>query len=133
MDQPANPSATFGINPERFWSTIERSAQIGVGRPGGLARVALTDADREMRDEFCAWCRAAGLVVTVDAVGNMFARRAGRESALAPVVLARIWIHRSTAGATTASSACWRRSKWCARLNDRAIQTPPSDRSWRCG
>lgn len=75
------------IRPERLWADIERSAAIGVGREGGLARVALTDADRQMRDEFCAWCRAAGLAVTVDAVGNIFARRAGRENDLAPVVM----------------------------------------------
>ena len=34
----------------RFWTTIERSAEIGVGRPGGLARLTLTDDDRIMRD-----------------------------------------------------------------------------------
>ena len=34
------------VDPRRYWSTIERSAEIGVGRPGGLARVALSDADR---------------------------------------------------------------------------------------
>ena len=42
------------VDPRRYWSTIERSAEIGVGRPGGLARVALSDADREMRDQFVA-------------------------------------------------------------------------------
>ena len=36
----------------RFWSTIERSAAIGPGRPGGLSRLALGDADREVRDVF---------------------------------------------------------------------------------
>src|SRR5882724_6393413 len=40
------------INFDRFWSTIEKSAEIGKGRPGGLSRLALTDADREVRDQF---------------------------------------------------------------------------------
>jgi N-carbamoyl-L-amino-acid hydrolase len=40
-----------------------------------------------MRDEFRAWCVDAGLAVTVDAVGNIFARRAGRENDLPPVVM----------------------------------------------
>ena len=87
MDQAVTTPLDLSVDPKRFWATIERSAQIGVGRVGGLARVALTDADRQMRDEFCAWCRAADLSVTVDTVGNIFARRAGRDNALPPVVL----------------------------------------------
>jgi len=75
------------VNPRRYWSTVERSAEIGVGRPGGLARVALSDADREMRDQFVAWCREAGCSVTVDAVGNIFARRRGTDDSLPAVVV----------------------------------------------
>src|SRR5204863_6886067 len=61
--------------------------EIGVGRPGGLARVALSDADREMRDQFVAWCRDSGCTVSVDAVGSIFARRRGRDDSLPPVVV----------------------------------------------
>jgi len=75
------------VNAARYWQTVERSAEIGLGRPGGLARVALSDADRAMRDLFAAWCREAGCTVTVDQVGNMFARRAGRLASAAPVVV----------------------------------------------
>ena len=75
------------INPRRYWSTVERSAEIGVGRPGGLARVALSDADREMRDQFVAWCREAGCTVAVDGVGSIFARREGEDSRLPPVTV----------------------------------------------
>jgi N-carbamoyl-L-amino-acid hydrolase len=49
--------------------------------------VALSDADREMRDQFVAWCREAGCAVTVDRVGNIFARRKGTEDSLPPVVM----------------------------------------------
>ena len=80
-------NCTISINGDRYWRTIERSGEIGVGRENGLARVALTDADRQMRDEFCAWCRDAGLTVTVDRIGNIFARRAGVDNTLAPVVM----------------------------------------------
>jgi N-carbamoyl-L-amino-acid hydrolase len=79
--------AVIEINPRRYWSTVERSAEIGVGRPGGLARVALSDADREMRDQFVAWCRDAGYAVTVDGVGNIFSRRRGKDPEAAPVVV----------------------------------------------
>ena len=75
------------INARRYWSTVERSAEIGVGRPGGLARVALTDADRDMRDQFVAWCREAGCTVSVDRVGSIFARRSGSDDSLAPVLV----------------------------------------------
>lgn len=75
------------IDERRFWSTIERSGQIGVGREGGLQRVALTDSDGEMRNEFVAWCKEAGLQVTVDQVGNIFARRAGAHDDLEPVLI----------------------------------------------
>ncbi|AYD03902.1 Zn-dependent hydrolase [Neorhizobium sp. NCHU2750] len=72
---------------DRFWLTIQRSAEIGKGREGGLARLALTDSDREMRDEFVAWCKAAGLSVEIDAMGSIFARRAGLDDSLAPVII----------------------------------------------
>ena len=75
------------IDVERFWKTIERSAEIGVGRPGGLSRLALSDADKQVRDEFVGWCRAAGLTTRIDGVGNIFARRAGIDNTLPPVVL----------------------------------------------
>ena len=75
------------INPRRYWQTVERSAEIGIGRPGGLARVALSDADREMRDQFVAWCREAGCTVSVDGVGNIFAHRKGKDDSLPPVVV----------------------------------------------
>ncbi len=79
--------ATARIDIGRFWTTIERSAEIGVGRPGGLSRLALSDADREVRDVFIAWCRQAGLSVRVDGIGNIFARRAGEDDSLPPVVM----------------------------------------------
>src|SRR3954464_4860489 len=75
------------IDGARLWSTIGRSAEIGVGRPGGLARLTLTDDDRRMRDVFVEWCKEAGLRVTIDGVGNIFARRPGSDDSLPPVVM----------------------------------------------
>ena len=66
------------VDGQRLWETIMASARIGPGRtPTGLRRLALTDADREMRDLFARWCREVGCAVTVDRMGNMFARRPG--------------------------------------------------------
>ena len=46
----------------------------------------MTDLDRQGRDLFARWAREAGCTVRVDAMGNMFARRAGVHDHLAPVV-----------------------------------------------
>ena len=80
-------SSDTRVDLDRFWSTIEASAEIGKGRPGGLARLTLTDDDRAMRDLFVNWCEVAELKVDVDEVGNIFARRAGRNDALPPVMV----------------------------------------------
>lgn len=74
------------VDGERFWSTVMTSATIGRGKAGGLSRLALGDADREMRDVFAGWCAEAGLTLTVDRLGNMFARYEGREPDLPPVL-----------------------------------------------
>ncbi|WP_417280374.1 Zn-dependent hydrolase [Celeribacter sp.] len=80
-----SPEARMSV--DRFWSTIEASAEIGKGRPGGLSRLTLTDSDREMRDLFCDWCREAGLEVEIDELGSIFARRDGTDSSLAPILI----------------------------------------------
>lgn len=80
-------SDSIRVNGERLWGTVERSGHIGVGRPGGLKRLALSDADREMRDLFVSWCREAGCMVTIDRLGSIFARREGADAGLPPVVI----------------------------------------------
>ena len=75
------------IDGDRLWQTLMRSAEIGPGKAGGLCRLTGSDADKEMRDQFAEWCADAGLTVSVDRLGNMFARRAGTEDDLPPVTL----------------------------------------------
>jgi beta-ureidopropionase / N-carbamoyl-L-amino-acid hydrolase len=77
----------LGIDGRRFWATVMRSGEIGPGKAGGLRRLALTDADKEMRDLFITWCTEAGCTVTVDRVGNIFARRPGTDDHLPPVLM----------------------------------------------
>jgi len=78
---------TLGIDAARFWSTVMRSGEIGPGKAGGLRRLALTDADKEMRDLFVVWCTETGCTVAVDRVGNIFARRPGTDDHLPPVLI----------------------------------------------
>ena len=75
------------VDGERLWRSLMELATIGATPMGGVRRVTLTPADREGRERFGLWCREAGLEVRVDAIGNMFARRAGREPAAPPVVM----------------------------------------------
>lgn len=81
------PADNLRINGERLWGSLMEMARIGPGVKGGNNRQTLTDSDREGRLLFRRWCEAAGLAVTVDTMGNMFARREGADPALPPVVL----------------------------------------------
>lgn len=78
---------SIAIDAPRFWSTIARSGEIGPGKAGGLRRLALTDADKEMRDVFVTWCTEASCTISIDRVGNIFARRPGTDDHLPPVLM----------------------------------------------
>ena len=77
-----NPS----INPERLWRRLMQMAEIGATAAGGCNRQALTDEDAAGRELFMSWCRDAGCDIRQDAIGNIFARRAGRVANAAPVI-----------------------------------------------
>jgi len=79
------PGANLKIDGSRLWDTIMEMAQIGPGVAGGNNRQTLTDADGEGRALFKEWCDAAGLETGVDAMGTMFARRAGEDPEALPV------------------------------------------------
>ncbi len=82
-----NDGRNLRIDPTRLWDSLMELARIGATEKGGVNRQALTDLDREGRDLFVRWCEAAGCTVSVDRVGNIFARRAGRDDDLAPVMM----------------------------------------------
>ena len=73
------------VNGQRLWDSLMQLAQLGATEKGGVCRIALTDLDRQGRDLFTRWAREAGCEVRVDAIGNIFARRAGRNNALPPI------------------------------------------------
>lgn len=73
------------VNQDRLWDTLMEMAKIGPGVAGGNCRLALSDFDREGRDLFVRWCQEAGCSITVDKMGNIFARRPGTDPSMAPV------------------------------------------------
>jgi beta-ureidopropionase / N-carbamoyl-L-amino-acid hydrolase len=67
------------IDGERLSRRIAALGQVGAIPGGGVARLALTDADRQGRDLVTGWMRELGLAVTVDGIGNVVGVRQGRE------------------------------------------------------
>lgn len=75
------------VNGGRLWSNLMELGKIGALPNGGLNRTALTNDDRDARNLFSHWCREAGLSVSVDAIGNIFARHDGADGSLAPILM----------------------------------------------
>ncbi|MDX1575782.1 MAG: Zn-dependent hydrolase [Kiloniellales bacterium] len=70
--------STLRIDGERLWSRLMEMARHGATEKGGVCRLTGSDEDKAGRDLFVQWCEAAGCTVTVDKIGNIFARRPGR-------------------------------------------------------
>ena len=83
-------TAALRIDIERLLGRIAELGEIGrIDGPAGEwgnARLALTDDDRLGRELVVSWMRDLGLSVAVDAIGNVFATRAGTDPAAAPVM-----------------------------------------------
>lgn len=73
------------IDAPRMLARLEALGRVGPIEGGGNCRLALTDGDRHGRDLVVGWMRELGLVIQVDAIGNIFGQRAGRQD-LPPVM-----------------------------------------------
>ena len=74
------------VDGERLWRSLMDLAAIGATPKGGVRRLTLTDLDRQGRDRFVQWAKQSGMSVRVDAIGNIFAHRAGADDGLPPVM-----------------------------------------------
>ncbi|MFZ3235915.1 MAG: Zn-dependent hydrolase [Stellaceae bacterium] len=70
----------------RLWASLMELARIGATPKGGVCRLAASDLDGEARRLFIRWCEEAGCTVAIDRIGNIFARRPGRNPELPPVM-----------------------------------------------
>ena len=74
------------INSKRLLKSIEEMAKIGATAKGGVNRQALTDLDKKSRDLFVKWCKNEDLKITIDKMGNIFARKKGKNNYLPPIM-----------------------------------------------
>ena len=83
---------TLRIDGKRLYFSLAELGKIGAYKDEGadivgVNRLALTAADGEGRRLVMKWFRQAGLRVTINRIGNVYGRRAGREDKLPPVML----------------------------------------------
>lgn len=114
---------THSINGERLWDSLMEMARIGATEKGGVNRLTGTDLDKQGRDLFRHWCEEAGCSVTVDALGNMFARRPGRDPDLAPVGLGSHLDSQPTGGKFDGALGVLAGLEVVRSLNDQGIET----------
>jgi len=123
MSETTVQLADLRINGERLWHSLMTLAQIGATPKGGVARLALTDLDRQGRDLVVHWARELGLQVTVDRIGNIFMRRPGRNPALAPVMTGSHIDTQPTGGKFDGNYGVLAGLEVIRTLNDHGIET----------
>ncbi|MDH3690866.1 MAG: Zn-dependent hydrolase [Gammaproteobacteria bacterium] len=111
------------IDGSRLWDSLMEMARIGATKKGGVCRLALTDLDKQGRDLFKSWCEAAGCTVTVDPMGNMFARRSGKNNELPPVATGSHLDSQPTGGKFDGVYGVLAGLEVLRTLNDHAIET----------
>lgn len=76
----------LAIDAGRLWSDIHHSAQWGaIPNSPGMARLALSDEDKLVRDYFVRQAIIIGCQVNIDEMGNIFAVLAGENNDIPPI------------------------------------------------
>lgn len=120
------------VDGKRLWSRLMEMARLGALPHGGVDRQALTDIDLQGRNLFREWCEAAGLEVSVDQIGNLFARRAGEDAAAAPILVGSHLDSQPTGGKFDGVLGVLAGLEVCETLNDHGVTTrrPIEIASW---
>lgn len=74
------------IDSDRLWRSLMDLAKIGATPKGGVRRLALSELDGQARHLVIGWLKEAGCEVRIDGIGNIFARRAGLDDSLPPIM-----------------------------------------------
>lgn len=70
-----------------LFEKFNKSSEIGKTANNGLNRLALTDEDKLIRDNFISWMKEEALEVRVDDFGNIYGRREGINNEASPIVI----------------------------------------------
>ncbi|HEX8588965.1 Zn-dependent hydrolase [Pseudomonas sp.] len=111
------------INADRLWASLMSMAEVGATARGGSCRLALSAEDQAGRKLFESWCHEAGLSLSVDSIGNLFARRAGTEPYAAPVMMGSHLDTQPEGGRFDGVYGVLAGLEVMRRLNDLGIQT----------
>jgi len=120
--KPQN-AQSLAINGQRLWGSLMEMGKIGATPKGGVCRLALTDLDKQGRDLFVRWAKEAGCTISVDQMGNVFARRAGLDDSLPPVVTGSHADSQPTGGRFDGIYGVLGGLEAIRSLNDHGIQT----------
>jgi beta-ureidopropionase / N-carbamoyl-L-amino-acid hydrolase len=119
----AGLDTSIKVNGQRLWDSLMTMAKIGATPKGGVCRLALTDLDKEGRDLIVSWAKEAGCTVNVDQMGNVFMRRAGRQSDALPVMTGSHADSQPTGGRFDGIYGVLGGLEVIRTLNDHAIET----------
>ena len=82
----SQPAAALRVDGARLGTWLAAVGAFGRNPQGEVTRTAYSDADRDGRAYVRQLMTDAGLVVRVDAAGNLVGRRAGRDATLPPIL-----------------------------------------------
>jgi N-carbamoyl-L-amino-acid hydrolase len=119
----AGLDTSIKVNGQRLWDSLMTMAKIGATPKGGVCRLALTDLDREGRDLIVSWAKEAGCTVSIDQMGNVFMRRAGRNPDALPVMTGSHADSQPTGGRFDGIYGVLGGLEVIRSLNDRGIET----------
>ena len=115
--------ADIRVDGARLWQSLMTMAEIGATPAGGVNRQTLTDEDQRGRDLFRGWCAEAGLQVSVDRMGSMFARRQGIDPDRPPVMLGSHLDSQPTGGKFDGALGVLAALEVVRTLNDHGVRT----------
>ena len=113
----------MNINSNRLWSSLMDLAKIGATPKGGVRRLALSELDGQARDLFIRWCKEAGCTITIDGIGNIFARRPGKDDSAPPVITGSHIDTQPSGGKFDGNYGVMSGLEVIRTLNDNGIQT----------
>lgn len=111
------------IDARRLWQRLMSLAEIGATARGGVCRLALTELDRQGRGRFVQWARELGCTLRTDAIGNLFARRAGADDTRPAVATGSHLDTQPTGGKFDGNYGVLAGLEVIATLNDAGVRT----------